>query len=795
MESPRKSDSSEDSSPLSRDDQLPEDPPVQPARPDPPVHPSRPPRPSSRAHPCGYDCEFVERPPTQVQCECPVCLQVLRDPQQVTCCGNSFCKVCTDRVVKDSTPCPTCNAVAFSIFPNKGLRRTLGGFRVYCSNKDEGCEWVGELGDLERHLNSKPSIERQLDGCPFEEVACIYCTCLFQRLYIHEHQFDTCPKRQFQCEHCGEIDSYENITDIHSQKCPNFPIACRQHCGENVQRQEMDNHVSRDCPLTKVDCAYQVFGCEVRPARKDIPTHITESVADHTAMLAKSMRKIKDSARQQSNQLQDNVTELLDTVSKQKTSINRLQNKLMAMKRQHFQHMFLGLAVVLAIAAIGIGVVSHRGDVKLAVQFNNTFLLHTVLENKTHDLITQTTCKLEELGGVKNDLSAKIEDIQEFAKRNMNSLTGKLEVVQDSFASLEVQLQTEIDRKMTDFKTANAPWFSPPFYTHTHGYKMCIRVDANGNGNGKGTHVSVFLFLMRGMFDDDLKWPFQDDVTIELVNQLNPTSNLVREIRFSRTSDPEIVSKVTSRDRAASGFGWYKFIAHSELDYNTDEQTQYLKHDSLIFRISKVKNDLSAKFENIQEFTMNSLKGKLEDIQKNSKRNMNSWEGKWQDSFASLEVQLQTEIDSKMTDFKKNKTANAPWYSPPFYTHTHGYKMCIRVHANGYGKGAGTHVSVFLFLMPGMFDNDLKWPFQGSVTIELINRLNPISNLVEEIHFSLTSDPEIVDKVTSRDRAAVGFGYHKFIAHSELGYNADEQTLYLKHDSLIFRISKVTNVK
>ena len=37
----------------------------------------------------------------------------------------------------------------------------------------------------------------------------------------------------------------------------------------------------------------------------------------------------------------------------------------MAMKRQHFQHMFLGLAVVLAIAAIGIAVVSHQGDVKL----------------------------------------------------------------------------------------------------------------------------------------------------------------------------------------------------------------------------------------------------------------------------------------------------------------------------------------------------------------------------------------------------------------------------------------------
>ena len=479
--------------------------------------------------------------------------------------------------------------------------------------------------------------------------------------------------------------------------------------------------------MTIVDCVYNVFGCEVRPIRKDLPTHITESVADHTAMLAKSMHKIKDSAMAQSNQLQDNVTELLDTVSKQKTSINRLQSKLMAMKRQHFQHMFLCLAVVLAIAAIGIGVVSHRGD-------------------------------------------------------------DKLEDVQDSFASLEVQLQTKFDRKMTDFeknKTANAEWYSPPFYTHAHGYRMCIRVDANGYGIGKGTHVSVFLYLMPGIFDDDLEWPFQGNVTIELVNRLNPMSNLVREIRFSRTSDPEIVGKVTSRDRAAIGWGLTKFIAHSELVYNADEQTQYLKHDSLIFRISKVKNDLSAKLEHIQELAernMNSMEGKVQDVQ---------------DSFASLEVQLQTltEIDRKMTDFEKNRTANAPWYSPPFYTHTHGYRMCIRVDVNGYGHGAGTHVSVSLYLMRGMFDDDLVWPFQGDITVELVNQLNPTSNLVEEIHFSLTSDPELVEKVTSGDRAASGWGWHMFIAHSELDYNADKQTQYLKHDSLIFCISKVTNVK
>ena len=97
---------------------------------------------------------------------------------------------------------------------------------------------------------------------------------------------------------------------------------------------------------------------------------------------------------------------------------------------------------------------------------------------------------------------------------------------------------------------------------------------------------------MPGIFDDDLEWPFQGDITIELVNQLNPTSNLVREIRFSHISDPASVGRVTSGDKVAGGRGWEKFIAHSELDvdYYIYKWTQYLKDDSLIFRISKVTN-------------------------------------------------------------------------------------------------------------------------------------------------------------------------------------------------------------
>ena len=37
--------------------------------------------------------------------------------------------------------------------------------------------------------------------------------------------------------------------------------------------------------------------------------------------------------------------------------------------------------------------------------------------------------------------------------------------------------------------------------------------------NGYGELVSIFTYMMRGLFDDYLQWPFRDEITIQVVNQ------------------------------------------------------------------------------------------------------------------------------------------------------------------------------------------------------------------------------------------------------------------------------------
>ena len=77
----------------------------------------------------------------------------------------------------------------------------------------------------------------------------------------------------------------------------------------------------------------------------------------------------------------------------------------------------------------------------------------------------------------------------------------------------------------------------------------------------------------------------------------------------------------------------------------------------------------------------------------------------------------------QLPGYASKKEKNEIFYSTPFYSHPGGYKMCIRIDANGNGADEGTHVSVFNKLLEGRYDNQLHWPFLGTVTYELLNQL------------------------------------------------------------------------
>ena len=129
-----------------------------------------------------------------------------------------------------------------------------------------------------------------------------------------------------------------------------------------------------------------------------------------------------------------------------------------------------------------------------------------------------------------------------------------------------------------------------------------------------------------------------------------------------------------------------------------------------------------------------------------------------------------------MNDFERRRKANQPWYSPDFYTHVGGYKMGLEI---GWSGRKDTHVGAFVFIVPGEFDSHLKWPFEGEITVELVNQKEGGVNCERKV--VVHTDPE-VDFLQLTES--------QLISQADL-YKPEEGKEYLLNDTLIFRVTKI----
>ena len=143
-----------------------------------------------------------------------------------------------------------------------------------------------------------------------------------------------------------------------------------------------------------------------------------------------------------------------------------------------------------------------------------------------------------------------------------------------------------------------------------------------------------------------------------------------------------------------------------------------------------------------------------------------------------------------MHNFSEHKRVSDQWTSKPFYTGPDGYKLKLRVDANGDASGKGTHVSVGVYLLKGENDDILTWPFKCDITIRLLNWREDKGHVEKTInHYN--APIEYRTRVTQEDTAPGGRGYHQFISYSDLYYNITNNTEYINNDILCFVVSKV----
>ncbi|CAF1183376.1 unnamed protein product [Rotaria sordida] len=120
--------------------------------------------------------------------------------------------------------------------------------------------------------------------------------------------------------------------------------------------------------------------------------------------------------------------------------------------------------------------------------------------------------------------------------------------------------------------------YSSSFYSFSNGYRICLRLFLNGDAKAKGTHMSLFFILMRGNYDDVLRWPFEFKVTFILLNHLSPNNN---QSKFF-WPDTKSIAFQCPRSNMNIAYGFSKFFP---LDLFEQNENHYVKDDRMSIKI------------------------------------------------------------------------------------------------------------------------------------------------------------------------------------------------------------------
>ena len=341
----------------------------------------------------------------------------------------------------------------------------------------------------------------------------------------------------------------------HYETCVKVPVHCPNSCTEDpIVRGELPDHISV-CPLEKVPCP--VVGCDAVVVRNELIRHTEREVWSHFLISQDnilSMEGVLKETRDHADELAQLVSNLRIEVEILKAGIRNLQ--------MHQVHQ------------------ARR----------NSNDRTTALQRRTSDPVSSNRIQRE------ND-----RNMFNFPPQPLNTQTQHQPVGTRTVMELHLATQAENSKddpflpvvlkmeKFQRFKQANGLWESNPFYTAPFGYRLCLCVYANGCHRGEGTHLSVYVHVMAGEFDDDLSWPINEVVTVELQNQLSPRPRKTIDCYLDRSKPLSIRRRVHGEPahnvRAQRGSGTPFYIAHSLLDVNADSRCQYLKNDCLYFTV------------------------------------------------------------------------------------------------------------------------------------------------------------------------------------------------------------------
>ncbi|XP_029423599.1 TNF receptor-associated factor 2 isoform X3 [Nannospalax galili] len=274
------------------------------------------------------------------------------------------------------------------------------------------------------------------------------------------------------CTWKGTLKEYE----AHYEVCPKFPLTC-DGCGKKkISREKFQDHV-KTCGKCRVPCRFHAIGCPEMVEMEELQDHEAQQLREHLALLLNSLLESQASQGDQS-QVEPELLQRCQTLERKTAT-------------------FENIVCVL-----------NREVERVAVTAEACSRQHRLDQDKIEALSNKVQ-QLERSIGLKD-----------LAMADLEQKVSELEA--STYDGVFIWKISDFARKRQEAVAGRTPAiFSPAFYTSRYGYKMCLRVYLNGDGTGRGTHLSLFFVVMKGPNDALLRWPFNQKVTLMLLDQNN----------------------------------------------------------------------------------------------------------------------------------------------------------------------------------------------------------------------------------------------------------------------------------
>ena len=684
----------------------------------------------------GYEYQFVTTPPDWLMCS--ICHFPGREPYLSECCGHTFCESCLEGVKESATGidcCPMCRHIGFVTIANKQADRLVKTLHVYCTNKDKGCRWQGELNSIISHLRSS-------NGCQLEDVKCSNnCGITLHRQHLNTHIKSECPRRKVFCQYCRVTGEYQFVSGEHKDQCLMFPmqcpnnckavnilrkdfnehmkvcpleeVGCPNNCGTTLQQQNVLDHVKQSCPRRRITCQYCNIMAEHQFIQSDhknqcpkFPVHCPNK-CDIGSVLREELEEHMKICILERVQCEYHVVGCKDKVARK----DQKQHN----EEQIAKHLSLTAHQIICtqeyLASNQVEAVNSRAELAAKVAQSEQELLsakqeHSIAHNnvvKKFDKLSLRLQQAEEELATKEELIALQLEVRQ-CKQYLTQIFAKIEQVsndnEEQLAGTEDELTLKLQR--TDYELA------------------LVRQELDATKESLIDAQNNLAIMQEGL--------------ITAKRELTNTKTLLRA---------------------------------------TQQESQRAK-DELAKRLN-IESSINQKITEIET--------KLQH-QDRTRQNECMQFNRWYKAIYTMAAKLPSgdqfvPVVVTMSDFTQTKRNKISWFSGPFYTHHKGYRLCINV------SFAEPHMLVGLVLMKGPYDDKLKWPLNGQCEVKLLNQISNNDNYSITGHYFECGHK----MVTAGERSGnYMWSSANFINEEDL-HKITTTCQYLKDDSIFLHVS------